>query len=86
MSLGSNRFNVKVGLTITSTIQLIATMKNNYDTLFMFTITLITFVLMLASLAKSKKIKELETRLDELTVIVNQKYLPAMILDEISVR
>ena len=86
MSLGSNRFNVKVGLTITSTIQLIAIMKNNYDTLFMFTITLITFVLMLASLAKSKKIKELETRIDELTVIVNQKYLPAMILDEISVR
>jgi Ca2+/Na+ antiporter len=86
MSLGSNRFNVKVGLKITSTIQLMTIMKNKYDTLFMFTITLITFVLMLSSLAKSKKIKELETRMDELTVIVNQKYLPAMILDDLKVR
>lgn len=52
----------------------------------MFTITLIAIVLMLASLAQSKKIKELETRMDELTVIVNQKYLPAMILDDLKVR
>ena len=61
------------------------TMKTT-DILFSFTITLIVFVLMLSSLAKSKKIKELETRMDELTVIVNQKYLPAMILDDLKVR
>jgi Ca2+/Na+ antiporter len=86
MSLGSNRFNVKVGSSITSTIPTTNTMKSKSDLLFMFTITLIALVLMLVSLVQSKKIKELETRMDELTVIVNQKYLPAMILDEISVR
>lgn len=52
----------------------------------MFTITLIALVLMLASLAQSKKIKELETRIDELAIVVDQKFLPAMILDELNVR
>lgn len=48
--------------------------------------SVIAVVLMIASLNQSKKIRELNTRLDELTVIVNQKYLPAMILDDLKVR
>ena len=83
---GLSRFVAKVDSVITSTTPTTNTMKNKYDLLFMFTITLIAIVLMLASLAQSKKIKELETRMDELTVIVNQKYLPAMILDDLKVR
>lgn len=86
MSHGLSRFVAKVDSVITSTTPTTNTMKNKYDLLFMFTITLIAIVLMLASLAQSKKIKELETRMDELTVIVNQKYLPAMILDDLKVR
>jgi hypothetical protein len=85
MNRGSNRSGGKVGSMITSITRTMTTMKTT-DILFSFTITLIVFVLMLSSLAKSKKIKELETRMDELTVIVNQKYLPAMILDDLKVR
>lgn len=33
-----------------------------------------------------KQTKELQTQIDELKIIVNQKFLPAMILDDLQIR
>ncbi len=35
---------------------------------------------------QAKESKQLQTQIDELRVIVNQRFLPAMILDELNVR
>lgn len=43
-------------------------------------------VLMVTSFSQSGKITELEIRVNELSVIVDQKFLPAMILDDLKVK
>ena len=43
-------------------------------------------ILMVVAYKQRQDIRELKVRVDELTLIVNQKYLPPMILDTLEVR
>ena len=43
-------------------------------------------ILMVVAYKQRQDIRELNTRIDELAVIVDQKFLPAMILDTLDVR
>ena len=57
-------------------------MKFNTDILF----GLIIAMLIVLYTIQAKQTKELQVQIDELRIIVNQKYLPAMILDPLQVR
>ena len=81
-SHGSINFVAKVDLMNTSITQLMITMKNNS----FYIMLVFIVVLMVTSFSQSGKITELEIRVNELSVIVDQKFLPAMILDDLKVK
>jgi len=47
---------------------------------------IMALILMVVAYKQRQDIRELNTRIDELAVIVDQKFLPAMILDTLDVR
>jgi hypothetical protein len=47
---------------------------------------LIIAMLIVLFTIQAKETKQLQTQIDELRVVVNQRFLPAMILDELNVR
>ena len=81
-SHGLINFVAKVDWVNTSITQLMITMKNNS----FYIMLVFIVVLMVTSFSQSGKITELEIRVNELSVIVDQKFLPAMILDDLKVK
>jgi len=57
-------------------------MKFNTDIFF----GIIIAMLIVLYTIQAKEAKQLQTQIDELRVVVNQRFLPAMILDELNVK
>ena len=57
-------------------------MQNQSSTPFILSTISVFVVLVLAVILTDKKITNLQTQIDELKIIVDQKFLPAMIFDK----
>lgn len=57
-------------------------MQNQSNTTFILSTLLVFVIFVLTVVSVDKKIANLQTQVDELKIIVDQKFLPAMIFDK----